>query len=256
MNNFYSPRIRQKLFFLFFLFIGSGFCQTDSVKAIPLPTSDDAVFCQRGKKISHSKIDSIFNDKKEMQKIDSLFSLKTEERYVNKFGTTPPVYFGAAFNTLPYSFNDVINKIKKCGSYRNIFKHILEFQIISTKEDSPMCQAAYAVIGITFIKSWMIVNVDSVFTDPSGIWQMHYSKNFHPSLNDAWEKQERGMFTYPARDINIRFYAKAVDETHTRVGYILAMDPKSSVPGWIFKIVGKWVFPRFMKDLESSLKKR
>ena len=226
-----------------------------------VPQGQEAgIFCSAANEFSQKRkgfsyIDSVMNDAATVKVIDSLFMLKTEERYVNKFTSKPPVYFGAAFKTLPYSFEKVTKIIKYCPSYQDMFKHIMRFQIISTNSDIPACQTAYAVVQIAFIKSWFIVNIDSIATNPSGRWGMYYSKNYLPTLNDVWEKQERSSFTYPARDINIRFYAQQIDETHTRVGYILAIDSKSGVPGWVFKIVGKWVFPRFMKDIEIALQK-
>lgn len=219
---------------------------------------DEPVYCQKANEYSTQRkalscVDSIMSDVKLKQKIDSLFNLSTNERYVNKFTCKPPVFFGAVFKTIPYPYALINKIIRNCPDYCNIFKYIKEFQIISANDEIPACQTAYAVIGAAFVKSWFIVNVDSICTDQNGRWGMYYSKNHFPTLNQVWEKQKRSSFTYLAREINIRFYTKPIDDKNTRVGIILALDSKSSVPGWVFRLIGKWIFPRFMKDLEIAL---
>lgn len=233
--------------------------EKEEKKAESAETSGSNIYCSKAHEISSQRkakswVDSILTDEAITKTFDSLFALETDERVVKKFQTKQPVYYGTAFKTIDAPFKDVTDKIRICKNYRQLFKYIRDFQIISANSDQPECLTAYSEIGALFFKAWFIVNLDSISTDDKGVWTLSFSKNHFPPLNAVWEKKGKPWFTYMAREITIRFYVKEIDEKKTRVGYVLAVDSKSKVPGWIFRMVGKRVFPRFMKDLEKSLK--
>ncbi len=200
---------------------------------------------------AESSVDSILNNKEVKKEFDTFFDSKSKEIIVKKFPTKHPVYYGISFKTLPFPVEDIIKIIEDYRSYAYTFRYINDFQLVS---ENTKCFTAYVQLKVPFFKSWFILDLDSIVTDDSLVRTTYFSKNHFPPLNKIWEQRTKSKLTYLAREISIRYILKPVDKNRTRVAYLLAVDSKTKVPGWIFKLVGRWVFPRFMKDIEKAVR--
>ncbi|MFH1760072.1 MAG: hypothetical protein ABIA63_03130 [bacterium] len=192
------------------------------------------------------------------RKTDSLFSLVDNLEQITAvsiFLHQGNVYFISTHKTLNFPLFKVQQQILKYTDYKKIFKPIKESLIIETDNSINPYGTLLFRVSAWFARTWFLSNIDSIGFDDQGRYGLYISQNQDEKLNRYWYKKCHSWFTIEYRYYYMNWYLKKIDGNKTRVALVSCVAPKKKIPVWLFKFTSKFIYPRFIKDLERALKK-
>lgn len=199
----------------------------------------------------NTRTDTVIKGKDFIRTVDSLFQLEGEQVFAERIGKNPSTVFGAAFRTLPYSYESVINKLQEYHRHSSSFRIIRQFENPG-KEEMPDC--FYIQCRVAFYKAWFLMNIDSVRTGEDSTWTMILRQVHHNKLEPVYQNANSGWFTYETEDFYLVWRVKPLGNVQTRVCIAAVFDIYKYLPGWMFRMGARYVVPEFLEDLEKSLK--
>jgi hypothetical protein len=123
--------------------------------------------------------------------------------------------------------------------------------------ETPFCQYGtyLVVVGVLFARSWFLCDLDSLHSDSTGNFLLLINQNHDEALNRRFRKEEDGLFVVKYGAFTIWWRMKDLGGNRTRAAFIACVAPKIWIPGWLYRVVSRFVFPSVLASFEKSLKK-
>jgi hypothetical protein len=184
---------------------------------------------------------------------DSLFVEHDEVTEVGIWQKKPRVYYGLALRTIDVADTIVRDKIEAFGQYEEIFRYIHSFRRIrdeSIPEERPtyLFEARAAMM-----EYWGIVQVEKAVREDDGSFFMYMKQVTDSALVERYRPGWPGLFLLESHDLTMRFSVRSSADGKTKAGFTAIVKPDFYVPGWLYKLASRKVFPRFIEDLENAV---
>lgn len=192
-------------------------------------------------------------------KTDSLFACTADtlqRTFVEVLKDSHTVYYAATFKTLHVPYELARARFRQVNHSFGSFSHIKKFQKIETPLPFSPHGTYLVVVGVLFARSWFLGDIDSLRSDSAASFKLVINRNHDDSLNRKFRRQEDGLFVVEYRDFSIEWRMKDLGNGKTRAALVAAVASKIWIPGWLYKIVSKVVFPGVLESFERSLKKK
>ncbi len=188
-----------------------------------------------------------------VRRADSLFVGHDEVTEVGIWKKKPRIYYGLALRTIDVADTVVWDKIEAFEQYEETFRYIHSFRRIrdeSIPEDRPtyLFEARAAMM-----EYWGIVRVERIVRDDDGSLYMYMNQVTDSALVERYRPGWPGLFLLESHDLTMRFSVKSSADGNTKAGFCAVVKPDFYVPGWLYKLASRKVFPRFIEDLENAV---
>ena len=175
--------------------------------------------------------------------------------FVDILRDTSTVYYAATFKTLPFSYALARARFSQVDRSFSSFSYIKKFSKVETQTSFCQYGTFLVVVGVLFAQSWFLCNLDSLESDSAGNFLLRINQNHEDSLNSRFRRQEDGLFVVEYDHFTIWWRMKDLGNGKTRAGFIGCVAPSIWIPGWLYKIVSRFVFPSVLSSFEKSLQK-
>jgi hypothetical protein len=188
-----------------------------------------------------------------VKRADSLFAENSEITDVGVWRKKPRVYYGLALRTINVADSVVWKKIESFERYGEIFRYIHSFRRIrdeSIPEDRPvyLFEARAAMM-----EYWGIVRVERITREKDGTLYMYMKQVSDSALVERYRPAWPGLFLLESHDLTMRFSVRKSGNGTTKAGFTAVVEPDFYVPGWLYNLASRKVFPRFIEDLENAV---
>ena len=188
-----------------------------------------------------------------IQRTDSLFAdtgSGQQETFVEVIKERSTIYYAATVKTFECPMAEVRKLVENVESYYLVNSFVKKSEKISSAIDT---SAYLIVMGIGFVRSWFLCNIDSVRTTESGVYTLYVNKNKTPKTNEIVRKEERGALTVEYYEFSIYWKLQDLGNDRTRVALIACVNPKIWIPQWLVKVTSKVIYPSMLRDFEKYL---
>jgi hypothetical protein len=194
-------------------------------------------------------------DRATEERIDSLSESAEAVNWITLAADSPPVYVGASFRTLPYSFDTVKGAILDFDSYGEAFKYVREFlplAVDSSRHDSSY--AAYFELGTLLYRVWGVAEVRSIDTSGDGLLGIRIEQMRDSALNARWRAAPKGgIIAIGVDHFALRWYCRRIGPHETRAGFVAWLSPTIALPRWVLRFAYRAFVPRFLEDVRHRL---
>lgn len=184
------------------------------------------------------------------------FNAKEQETFVDILKDSSTVYYAATFKTLPYPYALARAKFSQVDRSFKSFSYIKKFNKVETAKSRGRFGTYLVVVGVLFARSWFLCDLDSLHSDSAGNFLLVINQNHDDSLNRRFRQEEDGLFVVEYNHFTIEWRMKDLGGNRTRASFIACVAPRIWIPGWLYRIVSKFVFPSVLSSFEKSLKKQ
>lgn len=189
--------------------------------------------------------------------INTLFRMvdtTSQITWVDIYDEGTPTYFAASFKTLDVPFDAVRGVLEDYTAYARTFRYIERSDLVQAQSGGTRATYFWSVKA-AFAHAWFLADLDTAGQFGSNAFFARIVQNRDEILNGEWRKSATKHFTFEMADYLMFWLVEPLDNNRSRVAFVAKLKPAVVVPAWLYRRVGRRVFPRFILDIERALKK-
>lgn len=202
--------------------------------------------------INALSVDSTF-----LHHCDSLIALDNENQMTSVTSTkqTHTVFQSITVKTINCPFHAFQVGMRQWHRYISGIRYVKRVVPVTVDPVDSMPNSIFIEVGVFLAVSWFMGDVSFEYPHDSNELYVYLKQNCMDPLYGQLKADSHGALKIEYHDFIIWYYIKDLGNRQTRIALIALVEPKVWIPGWLFKITAKTVFPGMLKKIEDMIRK-